>query len=288
MNFRDILNQYGIPIAPNTHEHSRPGWLQIDCPFCSKGWTHYRMGYSLRGNYTNCWACGGHPLYQTVMALTGLSSHEVRKLLTGLTYERPKNEPKPVGTLKLPQGIGPLRPTHCKYLASRGFCVEQLKKLWDLQGIGIHDKLPWSIFIPFYYHGEVVSWLSRKITNGGQRYHSAGLMGEKLRHKDLLYGEDYCRNSIIVVEGPTDVWTIGPGAVATCGVGVSPSQISRIANYSRRIICFDNEPAAQRRARKVCDTLECLPGETFNVVLKGKDANSSKRREVDMLRSMLV
>ena len=108
-----------------------------------------------------------------------------------------------------------------------------------------------------------------------------------MNHKELLYGEDYCRGSVIIHEGPTDVWRTGPGAVALLGTGFTDAQVLRLSHYGLRIVCFDSEPAAQRRANKLCSLLDGFPGETINVVLDSKDPGSATPKEIAKLRKLL-
>jgi DNA primase len=103
-------------------------------------------------------------------------------------------------------------------------------------------------------------------------------------HKSLLYGEDLARKTIIINEGPTDAWAIGPGAVATLGTSYSLSQVSKMVEFEKRIVCFDNEPAAQARARKLCADLSAFPGSTENCILDADDAASASRKELKLLR----
>jgi hypothetical protein len=106
-------------------------------------------------------------------------------------------------------------------------------------------------------------------------------------HRNLLYGEDYCRHTILVHEGPLDVWAVGPGATATCGTEFSPAQIRRIARYPRRGICFDSEPAAQTRARRLAAQLSLFPGETDLIKLDANDPGSAGAKELAELRGYL-
>ena len=260
MNFRDILSEYNIPIGSSGHYHVREGWLQIDCPYCSPDSQGWYLGYSIEGNFLNCWRCGSHRLINTVMELTKLSYQEVTKLLDDLESQ-PFEKKKPLGKLVMPTGINPLYSAHKKYLHTRGFRWRAVEKLWKIRGIGIASKLAWRIWIPIYYHGEIVSWTTRSISLNSNitRYISAAPNEELLLHIELLYGEDFARHAIIVVEGIFDAWRIGPGAVATFGSGYSQEQLERIARYPTRAICFDNELEAQKTARKLNNELSVFP-----------------------------
>jgi len=241
------------------------------------------MGYSLAGRYVNCWACGPHGLVETLVAASERPWREIKALLGDLA-SKPVPE-RPRGTLILPKGVGPLLPAHVKYLKRRGFDPDEIIKVWRVQGLGLVPDLRWRLFIPIYHQGEVVSWTTRSISDTHSlRYRSAGLLEESLPHKELLYGEDYVRHCVLVQEGPLDAWRIGPGAVATCGTGFSRAQVNRLSRFPVRVVCFDNEPEAQKRARQLCDLLEVFPGETYNVRFSAKDASRSSEREIRRLR----
>jgi len=289
MKFKDILSEYNVPIAPEGHHHCRTGWINIDCPYCGKDSSRWHMGYSIENNYVNCWRCGCHSLIETTITITGLSYQKVKQLLDNLETEHFEKQ-KPLGILSLPSGIKPLLSAHKKYLHNRGFNWRKVEHLWKIFGIGIAPKLRWRIFIPIHYHGEVVSWTTRSISNDSRitRYISAGENEEAMPHKELLYGEDFARHAIIVTEGVFDVWRIGPGAVATFGSGYSPEQLLRMAKYPIRAICFDNEPEAQKRAKRLVNDLSVFPGDTYNVILDRKDAAEESAENIKRLRKEIL
>lgn len=294
MKFKDILSEYNIPTAPAGHHHAREGWIQIDCPYCGRDSHKWHMGYSIESNFVNCWRCGSHRLINTLMEITGLPYNQIRKLLDKFEDSYFKKRQKPIGRLVIPSGVRPLRQAlhsvHKKYLRDRGFDWKEIERVWKIYGIRNASKLAWRIWIPIYYHGEIVSWTTRSISRSPRivRYISAKEDEEAIPHKHLLYGEDFARHGIIVLEGVTDVWRIGPGAVATFGSGYSQEQLERIAKYPVRAICFDNEPEAQKRARRLSNDLSVFTGETFNVTLDAKDAAEESERNINRLRKEIL
>lgn len=291
MKFEELLTAHRVPYQTEGR-YCRDGWVQFQCPWCRGGTDPNKpyMGYNSYGGYVNCWSCGRHPLGDTIIRLTGLGWREVKDLL-GRVDRRRVGEPKFTGKLVLPGGLGPLQPAHRRYLAGRGFTdIDKLEQMWGLQGIGIAARLRWRIFIPVHVAGRVVSWTTRVISDAShnERYRSAGEQEEAMPHRTLLYGADYARHAIIIVEGPLDVWRIGPGAVCTCGTGYSPAQVAAMARYAVRGVCFDNEPAAQRRARQLADTLSVYDGETFNITLDSKDPGSATPHELARLREEVL
>jgi hypothetical protein len=286
MKFIDILQEYHIPHKKEGHHHCRPGWVQLDCPFCGKGTGKFHLGYSLSDNYCACWRCGGHHLIKVVAELTGLPYNQTAKLIGTLSTEKDKTTKK-TGRLVIPPGVIPLMDVHRRYLMKRGFDWTQLVETWDVQGVGVGAKVSWSIFIPIHYRGEVVSWTTRAIGKRNARYCSAAQEEESIPHKDLLFGEDYCTHTIIITEGPFDVFMIGPGAVATFGTAYSSSQVSKMTRYPRRYVCFDNDRESQRRANFLCDQLSVFAGDTYNIHLTSKDAGEACPKELAALRRLV-
>ncbi len=223
------------------------------------------------------------------MELTKLSYTEVEKLLGTLESQHFEKQ-KPLGKLVIPTGIKELHSAHKYYLRARGFDWKKVERIWKIQGVGISSRLSWRIWIPIHYRGEIVSWTTRSISSNPKvtRYISAGENEESMPHKELLYGEDLARHAIIVNEGPINAWRIGPGAVATFGSGYSQKQLKSMAKYPTRAICFDNEPEAQRRARRLVNDLSVFLGDTYNVVLDSKDAADESRENIERLRKEIL
>jgi hypothetical protein len=286
MTFQELLAQYEIPIAPESHHHRRAGWEQIDCPACnSEG--HWRLGFHLEFQYFVCWNCGKLPRYETLTAIFKEPYHRLRELLNDLDSTQTQRIVER-GGFKEPKGVGNLLPAHCRYLTGRGFDPDTLNKQWAIKGIGISGRLSWRVWIPITLSGIMVSWTTRDIGDSGPRYLSAQPHEESVGHKEILYGEDFVEHTIIVVEGPLDVWAIGPGAAATLGIAWTQSQMRRIAKYPRRYICFDAEENAQRQAKKLCRQLEVYEGETTNLVLEsGKDSSRASGKEIKELKQLL-
>lgn len=281
----DILQRYGIPYKEaGSHHHVTQGWVGLDCPKCSKGSGRYRLGFNLAKAYLSCWTCGYAPLAWTLCEITGESYPEIKRLLKGIDREERREWKAKLGGLKLPDGLGALQPAHEKYLRKRGFNPDEIARVWGIQGIGFARRLPWRIWIPIHQEGQVVTWTTRSLADDGRRYINARPNEEAVPIKQTLYGEDHCRHAAIVVEGPTDAWRIGPGAVATFGVVASKAQVQKIARFPIRTVCFDKEPAAQRTARRLCRDLAGFPGETHNVILDADDPGSAGQDEVNNLR----
>ena len=212
------------------------------------------MGYNPRSHVFVCYKCGQHTAYQTVKLLFPNKKpidaffQNIRKTIT---VEEQLPDKTPHGICVKPNGVGPMAKMHRDYLRNdRKFDPDIIAELWGVQGITFSDRFSHRLFIPIYLRGDMVSWTTRSILpDANSRYISARPEEEKYHHKHLLYGEDYCTDTIIICEGPTDVWNIGPGAVATFGLNYTKWQVARMVKYPNRIICFDNSDDAQNMAR---------------------------------------
>ena len=293
MTFEEILSEYEVEIAPEGHHHSREGWIQFDCPKCGKDSHKFHMGYSINSGYCNCWNCGYANTAEVLQELTDLPYHQIKKLLEDVDVGGYVEQARPKGKLIIPKGVQSLRKLkpHRKYLKGRGYDWKELERLWDVQGIGFEKDYAWRLFIPIHHQGEIVSWTTRTISKHPDitRYLSSPPKQESMNHKELLYGEDYARHAIVVCEGAFDAWRIGPGAVATLGVGYSEAQVNRMLRFPIRAICFDSDPQAQKRARKLRDELSGFKGETYVLELEsGKDASEASEVEISQIRKEIL
>lgn len=241
----------------------------------------------------NCWTCGKLDPVKTLVKITQKPFNEIARLWRCVASDAKFRNYKGTqtnGKLVLPPNLGPLLPFQRDYLAKRGFDPDELESMWGFKGIGlIAGPLKWRIFIPIVHNFEMVSYTTRAATDKGViRYRTAQKEHEKVSIKRVLFGEDHCLHVILVAEGVLDAVKIGPGAVATCGVGYTRSQVLRLAKYPKRVIVFDAEPEGQKAAQKICRELEVFPGITQNVILEsGKDPSRVSKQELLELREML-
>lgn len=285
MQIQELLSEIGVDYRESGHHHCRPGWIQIKCcPFCNSD--NFHLGFNLAGRYFVCWRCRGHYGPKVLEAL-GIPRAKARLLFPQLdTSVAEKRERKQISLVE-PKGRGPLQRSHRDYLESRGFNPDEMIRLWKLEGIGLHSNLAWRIYIPIIYHDQRISWTARAIGDRvTQRYISASAEEEVMNHKETLYGGDYCSHSIIIVEGPTDVWKIGPGAGGLFGTAFTPAQVRKLIEIPRRVICFDSDPTAQARALELANQLSCFPGVTENLRIDSKDPGSASPKEIRLIRQV--
>lgn len=288
---QEIMDEYRVPYDNTGHGKNRSGWLNFRCCYCGRD---PYLGYSVDGGGWSCWNCGKHSGAETVSRLTGMSFQDALDACKGQkrNYDVVKERKRAGGKLILPDDLGPFQDPHKKYLAGRGLDPDLMEKLWGLQGIGrLGGRLAWRIFIPVHVDQEIVTWTTRRLTNREPRYHSATPAQSIVPIDECVYGIDYCRTSIALVEGPGDVWSIGPGAGCAFGLRVSDYQLNTLSRFSLRCLLFDagaGESEAQRRAKALADRLCVFQGRTLRLTLEtGKDAGSCLETEREEIRKLI-
>ena len=94
------------------------------------------------------------------------------------------------------------------------------------------------ILAPVYFQGQIVTFQCRA-THPGQTppYLACADHDEVIHHKHTVYGFDFAipYKQCVVVEGITDVWRLGKGAVATFGKKYTKEQLLLLANSFDRV-----------------------------------------------------
>lgn len=252
MNIVKFFQDYGIKFYTKGKDISH-GWIAIPCPFCTD--TGHHLGIPLSGEYGYCWKCGGKSIEYLVRTLIDVDEYELQIILEeydgSSTHKARKALNNNVEKINLPGGE--LRDIHTEYLRKRNFDPEYIQKMYKIQGTWLDNEYPYRIIIPIILEGKVVSFQARAIRkNDEPRYKMLAEEKSIISAKKTLYNIDNCKkNSIIVVEGVTDVWRLGEDSCATFGVGSTPEQVQLLRKYKNVFIVFDPERKAQDRARKL-------------------------------------
>ena len=255
----DVLRLLRDFRVPHQLQEGR-GWVSAHCPLCP-GTPDFHLGYNLRNHYWNCFRCGGKSWEQVARALTGQGFEELRARYGGaLQRSNLTPTPKTPRVLKaraeLPLGCGPMGVSHHSYLYRRGFDSDQLEQGWGLLGTGPvgPDKL--RVVAPIHQQGKLVSWQARYFALAFSVMSRACPPDREARPiKHCLYGLDQTNpdRGCVVVEGITDVWRLGAGAVATFGTEWSMEQARLLLCFSRVFVLFDSgEEAAQQFSSRLC------------------------------------
>lgn len=265
MDFQELCRENGIETrSAGEHHHATGDWIQVQCPFCAGG--NFHLGYPGSGLTMSCWRCGTHSLYEWLDAV-GL---DVRKFVqTARLWYRPVRE-SDVKRSKLPRGVVPLRDRHLKWLAGRGLDGKALSLQFELLGTEEVAECPWRIVAPVRDEsGQLVGWTGRAVAKAAKRWDSRG----DIHKAGCLYGDHLLtrRDRVVVVEGPSDVWRLGPGAVATFGVAFSQEQVKRLVKFTDVFILYDHDKAGWEASEKLANELSLY----VNVVNMSMPYNAS-------------
>lgn len=293
MDIIRLYRDYGVDHKAEGHKHTRPGWVNTECPFCT-GNPGMHLGWNLKEEYFFCWRCGWHAPIATLSELLKLEPRTIIPILkqyelNRTVYNQSKIEKK---TFKFPSSLSHLKTSHKKYLKGRGFDPDKLEVEWMLQGTSPVSRLDnlsykFRILIPFYWNGEVVSFDSRDITeNQKEKYLACPAYYETIGHKEILYGdqEQWDPQLGICVEGPTDVWRLGKMAFATSGIQYKREQIRIMSNTFKRIaVVYDDDPQAQVQAKKLVAELKFRGVDAWNVPIKGDPGSMTDKQAKELI-----
>lgn len=294
IDLRALGRDYGIPVIDSGHHHCSTGWIQTHCPFCSPG-SGYHLGYNLQKGNWSCWRCGPHKTWDVLTAMLGGTA------AAALAWRKYRGEPERVlhtkkprrRTVWTPPGMRPLGRRHLRYLRGRWFDPDKLVKEWDLTGTEhlSGPKWNWRITFPIRTQdGRVVAYGGRAIVDGRKpKYRLPSDAQIAASPQSLLYGIDRVKgDSIVVVEGPSDVWRLGAGSVALLGVGWTEEQAVQIKRFRRRFIMMDPDSAGRRRGEELADWLGMFSGETEIIEGLSSDPGGLLQREADRIMEELI
>lgn len=300
-DFKHFCEDYNIMMTTEG-KHSRSGWIQISCPFCVGGKNKGHLGYNERDSYFNCWKCGYHFPDAVIKELLNCPDGECKRIIDEYKTMRPRGrttpplstskQSNPSRLLKLPLGCTFLTEQHKRYLVGRNFNPNKLAKSWNLKGTGPVGDYKFRIIAPIYFNRRLVSYVGRDITGKSDlRYMACDKEKEIIHAKRILYGYDEARargNSIIVVEGITDVWRLGGGAVATFGITFTPEQVNLMLKFRRVFVAFDSaDPQAERQGQKLANAVSAFNTGVYMVDTGTDDPAKLSQEDADTLMKEL-
>ncbi len=299
MKIKQLLRDYEVPFA-ESGKNIQQGWIGLNCPFCDDPSMH--LGYDLDEEYGqgfNCWRCGPHRGAETISRLIGVSKKEAREIIRQYDgKEEAEDISKKVSVRKkghkLPSNITELQSIHRNYLHKRGFDPDYIEKHWGVMATGPTSVLDGVNFrlrliIPIFWDGKRVSWQSRDVTGKNEpKYINCPKDRELINNKTIVYGkQDEWRDTIIVTEGITDVWRLGPMSIATLGISFKEEQVKLIArNFKRVAVMFDSEPQAQKQANQLISMLEYKGVDAWNVTVDTDPADLNQKEANELVEQI--
>lgn len=293
-NALEFFQDNNIPYLSEGHKHCRPDWIQIKCPFCigTDGW---HLGFDLINGWFNCWRCGPHRVWDVVLELVDGDISETRRVVGAYhskLIERTRIHKKRNAVTELPPSLRPLTKYARQYLKKRHFNPDLLALMWGLQSTDQFSSLKFRIFIPIYYQFQVVNWQCRDITEKSKlKYIAQSLDKAMLNNKEVLYGLEQAptNETCLIVEGVTDVWRLGPGAIATFGIKYTRAQVALLLKSFKSFnILFDSDSQAQIQARKLAYDLSAFGGKVKLLTLETGDPGDMPQKEADTLIRSII
>lgn len=285
-----FLDEYNIPYK-SEGKNWQPGWTQICCPFChDSGW---HGGFNISAGYYNCWRCGHHDTPFVIMKLVpNIQIYEARTIMAlfmifddGSKVERKKAAAK---ECEWPMGTTDCNGSHGKYLWDRGFDLPKIVGTWGIRATGPLGDYKFRIIAPIIVDGVMVSYQGRDITGKQKlRYKACRIEEEVIHHKHIVYGIDYVKNGrCIIVEGITDVWRLGPGAIAMFGIEWTNEQLLFLVERVKEgLVLFDS--GSVDKARMLVSELNSL-GLDFRVAeLDEGDPGDMSQEDADQLMKLI-
>jgi len=169
----------------------------------------------------------------------------------------PEQMPESVSRLELDSlAENELLNLHHEYLASRNFDPEYIFNKYQLRCNGPLGNFNLRLIIPFYERKRLVTFTTRDVTGKARiPYIHCSKFKSILHPKDTLYNIDTVQDTALVLEGVTDVWRMGDGAVATMGDKFTAKQVVLLKNLKRCFILYDTEDEAQENAERLAYNL---------------------------------
>ena len=280
-------------------KHSRPGWVNIDCPFCRGSDGH--LGVHLNTGAVKCWKCGPHSQLNVIKAILNCEYETAKEVLIEYsTGERNTRHVRngarlptraKVITCPLPEGAGELTNRHRAYLEGRNYDSFVLEKIWGLCGTNHIGPYKFRILAPIIFNGVMVSYQGRDITGKSElKYKACKQENEIIEHQTIVYGYDLVKgNACVVVEGIADCWRLGPGAICCFGISFTTAQINLIASRFKTVyILFDAEEEAQKQARVLAAMLSSNGVEVEILELESGDPGEMSQQEANKLMEELL
>lgn len=299
-NFQKFLNDYNIPI-PEGSKNTGQNWINIRCPF-GCGDTTNHLGFNTKDNYFSCWKCsdekgsGFHSIESVIEKLLPYedSSIILKKYNSNIIYNKKlhkKLNKKSNIKIKLPGED--LKPVHRKYLIRRKYVPDYIIDKYKIKGSLHIGKYRYRLIIPIFYNKELVTFQTRALNNNGTRYINCDPEKEIIPIKHILYNIDNCKkNYCVLVEGVMKVWRLGDNSLACLGKNYTSQQLNLLVQrYKKVYVWLDNDKDkkinyGQKKAKKICQELNNLGIETFNIISDIAPDNISQKEADDFMESI--
>ena len=270
------------------------GWIGIQCIYCDDNHNHLGIHIALK-NFS-CWKCKeGGSILVLMQDLEGIgygaASQRIDEFQSLYPIEVGEAARLEAGADVLPYGCGALLRGPRRYLAGRRFDPDALVRDWGIQSGPMSGRWRYRMIIPVFLEGRVMTFVGMD-TSGKRspKYKMASVSESFLPVGELLYGFDHVNGNVVVVEGITDAWRIGPGAVAMLGMGFTVKKMHQLLalEASKYFIMMDGgEKKAMQNADKMAHALSSRGKDVEILELESGDPDDMSNDEALSLRKEL-
>lgn len=268
MDIIELFDEYDVQYWKTGKNISR-GWIGLQCPFCDDNSNH--LGIRTKDFKCRCWKCGWKKLTTVLKEVLNIDYNQAVLYSKQLDPSGDSDYKETGGidviknklTIKLPEEIEKKFPeAHKKYLRDRGFPVAKTIRDFQLKAVNHLGRYKFRIIIPIIYQKRIISFTSRDITGLSEYRYLAAPKNTYPNPKHFVYNIDSVKTGgqAILVEGPTDVWRLGEGAISFFGTTYDSKQLVHIVRkkISRLHIFFDNDRPGIKTAAELSRAVRSL------------------------------
>lgn len=265
MDIIELLDEYDIEYWTSGKNVSH-GWIGLRCPFCEDYSNH--LGIHKKSLACRCWKCGKHNLKSVLREVLEISHKEAFKISKRLEgqpggADETQNSVlsnyasgEKIVAVRLPEESSRRFPKlHTEYLRHRNFAPLKTIRKYRLKAVENLGKYKFRIIIPIIFQGKIVSFTSRDVTGMASIPYLAADQKRYPNPKHFLYNIDSIPKggNAVLVEGPTDVWRLGDGAISCLGVEHHETQLVHL--YKKKVntlfVLYDNDEPGRRASRMI-------------------------------------
>jgi len=273
-----------------------PGWIGIKCPFCADHSNH--CGINLESNVFTCWICAEKGnVVKLISEIESCSYQEAVQIARQFGKDFTRLDAKPLlfegGTGHRVQEVLPntsqdyLPKIHTEYLQSRNFSPKYLQHKYKIKAVHTIGKYRFRIIVPFFLRGRTVTFVARDVTRSRTPYLNASRKESIVSVKSTLYNIDNAEKRVVLVEGVTDVWRIGDGAIANAGLTFTDEQVAMMMERGIKEVFIVFDEGAEATANDYSDALASVINKVHVVLLPKGDPAEQPPDIVDEIRRLI-
>lgn len=288
LDIQSLLGDIGVSYW-TSGKNVTEGWVSISCPMCGERSNH--GAFSPTGTAYSCFICGKHSVKKVITQLTSWEEATalVKQYSSFLFLNEQRDVERAVNVEWPPEGAVKMPSIHAQYLHERGYNPKQIRDLYGIQCCYQFGPMKYRIVIPVFQNGRIVSYVGRDVTGRAPlKYKNLSEKKSILPVKETVFNIDAVHETGIVCEGPFDAIRFGTHGLCVWGLQYTATQTRLLASRLKRcVVCFDNEPIAQQKARELGSELAFQGVEVEVLNVGGTDPGALTREEAEYIKKEL-